>query len=481
MNNVTLDQPLPYPKDRFHQLVYNVALEIERNVQAADALVGMVLLAAMAAVCQGLVDVMLPMGQIRPVSLFLLLIAESGDRKSTVDKLVFSALHRKDLEAATIQQRLWEDYIAALEVWKVIRQRLRRRLTRALDSGHGIDAARDQLAEHVRSKPKTPKIRRLIHQDVTARALIDQLEGEGVSMMVSTDEGQVVLRSEAMYHLGLLNKAWDGAPLSIDRAGMEHVPVNDPRVTVNIMTQHVILEDFIRRQGNIAKGSGHWARYLVGWPESKQGYRYVCSEEMEWVHLPKLQARMRELLDKYAAMVEIGQIRREVLTFSDEAKVRWNQIAWETEFKLRPGDILNDVNEFGAKIMEIVGRVSAVLHYFNGEVGPITVDTLERAIAIVVWHVNEHKRLFSPAHRPTQAQLDAKKLLEWFRNNQVMVMKEGGRVAKNYLRRHVIYDSGRLNKALEIWEKTNCLLRWRDPKNNQWWVYQQASLPIHLV
>ncbi|MGJ7575117.1 DUF3987 domain-containing protein [Variovorax sp. RB2P76] len=48
----------------------------------------MAALSALSAASQGLVDVLLPTGQLRPVSTNFLTIAESGERKSAVDGIV---------------------------------------------------------------------------------------------------------------------------------------------------------------------------------------------------------------------------------------------------------------------------------------------------------------------------------------------------------------------------------------------------------
>jgi len=85
--------PPPYPLEKFHFLVRETAYELSQHLQAPDALIGMSLLAVMSAACQGRIDVKLPTGQVRPVSLNILAIAESGERKSALDSLAAKPLY----------------------------------------------------------------------------------------------------------------------------------------------------------------------------------------------------------------------------------------------------------------------------------------------------------------------------------------------------------------------------------------------------
>jgi hypothetical protein len=64
--------------------------------------------------------------------------------------------------------------------------------------------------------------------------------------------------------------------------------------------------------------------------------------------------------------------------------------------------------------MEVVGRIAALFHVFSKQEGRISVDTLNRAVSIVDWHLHEFKRLFSPEFAIPQEQADAQVLEEYF-------------------------------------------------------------------
>ena len=462
---------VPYPRNRFPYRLCQLSMEIQRNVQLPDGLGDMAMIGGMAIACQGLVDVKLPNGQVRPTSLFLLSVAESGDRKTTVDNIVLAPLYEHDFQAALNFKRRLEEYQVELDEWVDDLKEIRGRKHKAKTYGDSLEEIQKELMTHRRAKPKSPKHTRFMVQDITPRALMERLEGDGVSTMICTDEGEVIFRSQTMSSLGRANKLWDGTKwMPLDRADMESVLVSNPRLTLHIMTQPKVLADYQARHGEIARGSGHWARYLVGYPYSIQGYREVFPGEMQWEHLPWFHGRMRELLYQYRAIAEMGNIEHQVLEFTDDAKMRWFNLQWETEYSLRPGFYLGDIRDYGAKLGEIVGRLSAVIHHFNGEQGAITLDTLERAVSILAWHVEAFRVMFSPEHKPMEEEVDAKKLMEWLVAHRAWVASAGGFVAKNFLRRNVIRNSSRLNAALARLASWNTLQIVQAQGKKQWWI-----------
>src|SRR3546814_19411302 len=66
----------PYPMDAFLVVVREAGFEIKRNVQAPDALIGLALINAMTMACQALIKVTLPMGQLRPVTQYVMTSSE---------------------------------------------------------------------------------------------------------------------------------------------------------------------------------------------------------------------------------------------------------------------------------------------------------------------------------------------------------------------------------------------------------------------
>lgn len=408
MNSETL--PPPYPFGAFYLLIKDAAEEVWRNTQAPDAMIAMEFLADMAVATQSLYDVRLPTGQIRPLSSNFVVIAESGERKSGVHSRVAKPLYDFDVRMMRKYEFDLAEYELENRIWKSVEAGLQKQITKLTQDGEEIDELREKLSAHAANKPLKPRARRIMRQNVTERALMDALEGDGESVAFISDEGEVIIKGGALNQMGVLNKAWDGAPmLTMDRSDGVSVIACNVRVTLSYMVQRQVFKELLDRRGVVMRGSGHWARYLIGCPTSTQGTRFTYRLDKEWVHLPKFHERMRELLDEFERRLDAGITERTVLEFADDAIPRWIEMTNQTETMLQPCGYMHDIKDFASKALEIAARIAAILHVFSRQEGTITVDTLNRAIAIVEWHLHEFKRIFSPAAIP-QEQRDAQVL-----------------------------------------------------------------------
>ncbi|HEL3759487.1 TPA: DUF3987 domain-containing protein [Stenotrophomonas maltophilia] len=413
----------------------------------------MSLISATTMACQGLIEVKLPIGQIRPVTQNLLVIAESGERKSAIDSRVFEPFRDFDSMIKKAHDSAFEAYQVEIDWWQTVNSSIRREIDKACRENEGMDEVKAKLAAHAKLKPKKPKLRAVLRSDITQRAIMDALEGDGESIAIMTDDGESLFKNYAMSNLGLLNRLWDSPiALPLDRADQERVAVLNPRVSICIMTQEEVLKNYREKRGKLAKGSGHWARYLVGFPQTTKGTRWLSPDELVWEHLPKFHARIRELLVQFQDMMVSGKVEREIVEFSDDAKARWIQQANNTEWMIRPGEYMSDIDDFASKTMEIVARLAASMHYFAGEGGKISLDTLERSIQIVMWHVGEFKRLFSP-HQPIipDEKSDALKLAMWLRTHHWRGWHSQSWIPKNLLLQYgPVRNRNRLNSALGL-------------------------------
>lgn len=443
----------PYPSDQFYLTVKNAIGNVHRRVQAPEALIAMEFLGNMAASAQGLYDVRLPPGQIRPLSLNLLTIADSGERKTGVHNLVAAPLYAYDRSRMEKHEAAVEEYKIQENIWESVNAGLLRQLTKLTAEGKPIDDVRRQLTEHAATRPAQPRLRRIMRQNASHRAIIDSLQGDGESIAFNSDEGEIILKGGALNQAGMINKAWDGdAMLSMDRRDGESVIAYNPRVTVSYMVQSQVLQKFLDRRGDIIRGSGHWARYLVAWPASTQGFRSCLHlQNTEWHDLEKFHELMRQLLDEFGRRVDAGVTTRATLEFSQEAIVRWTEIANHVERDIGPRGHLHDIKDFASKFMEIAGRVAALLHIFSEQEGKISDATLERAVRIVEWHADEFKRIFNPEGGVPQELADAQ-VLEKYLHNQYWCM------GLRFAQKNLVLKNGPIRPVSRLDAALNCLI-----------------------
>src|SRR5699024_11770019 len=76
-----------------------------------------------------------------------------------------------------------------------------------------------------------------------------------------------------MRNLAVLNVLWDGGAHKSSRRSVESYTVRGARLTVSLQAQLAVLSSFMGKAGDLARGSGFLARFLVAWPETTQGTR----------------------------------------------------------------------------------------------------------------------------------------------------------------------------------------------------------------
>lgn len=397
MNGSFTQAAPPYPVNAFHDEIQWPIREVMDKIKSPDGLVGTSFIATMSTACQGLIDVKLPIGQICPVSTNVLIKAESGERKTATDKIVAAPIYAHDEASITQHESDMVQYASDLSFWKTYESALKSMIVKGIKDGADIDDLRLRLDEHTKSKPIQPQSRRMIHQAATDPAFMKSLEGEGRSVTVGSDEGETVTQGGLLNRPGLRNKGWDGAQLLVfDRITTGSTIARQPRVTMNIMVQSAVLDAYQQSKGAVARGSGFWARYLVGAPASTQGFRFINHIDEEWRHLPRFHSRVRELLQEYDAMMVSGNATRRVIEFDPAATADWVRMVNAVEGMIQPWQYLNDIHDFASKVVEITSRLAAILHFFTKQEGKISADTFGRAKCIVEWHLHEYKRLFSP-------------------------------------------------------------------------------------
>lgn len=439
----------PYPTHAFHNAIRNALNEVQRNLQVPAGLVGGTILSAMSIASQGDIDIRLPTGQIRPVSLYIATIADSGERKTPTDNRVLAPVYNHDAAESAEFTTAMAAYQAEVRYWDTLNASLERKIVKAASNDNETEHLRRELMANAAAEPRKPERCRIVYQSVTERALMEALRGNGRHVAIVSDEGDIVLKGGAMQKLAPFNKAWDGPKiLTFDRAD-ETVEVNNPRLTLNIMVQEQVLRAFLDKRGYIARASGFLARFLVSWPASTQGFRYTSLNEPVWEFLPAFHQRVTELLNAADARHKAGDQSRKVLSFSPEAKELWIAKQNDLEPQLQPGGPLFSVRDYASKSVEIVARIAAILHHFSGQEGDvISMETLQRAMDVFGWYFDEFICLFGDVNDEPPEQKDVRTLFLYLHSHYWMMGCPS--VPRNEIRkRGRIRHQGRFEAAIQ--------------------------------
>jgi putative DNA primase/helicase len=115
-------EPEPYPLDALPDTIRAAVEEVAGFVKAPAALVASSALAALSLACQAHIDAKRAEKLHGPVSLFLLTIADSGERKSTCDGFFVSSIRQYQEEQAEVMKPAIKEYQAAIAAWEAERE-----------------------------------------------------------------------------------------------------------------------------------------------------------------------------------------------------------------------------------------------------------------------------------------------------------------------------------------------------------------------
>ncbi|MEI8572632.1 DUF3987 domain-containing protein [Methylomonas sp. LW13] len=455
-------EPEAYPLDALPGAILAAVEEVAGFIKAPFPLVAGSALGALSLATQAHCDIKRAERLTGPAGLFLLSIADSGERKTTCDGFFTKAIHEYEAEQAELAKPLLKDYAAELSAWNAEREGVLSAIKDAGKKGKDTRQQKDDLIELERHKPEPPRIPRLILGDETPENLAYTLAKNWPSAGVVSSEAGVVFgahgmgKDSVMRNMALLNVLWDGGSLSIGRRSSESFTVQDARLTVALQIQEATLRAFFDKSGGLARGTGFLARFLVAWPESTQGFRPFTDPPDTWPKLAAFHRRIAEILNTPAPLTEQGTLEPAMLTFTPAAKAAWVAFHDALEIELRSGGELYDVRDVASKTADNAARLAALFHVFtHGIGGAVDVDSFEGASQIAAWHLSEARRFFGELALPVElanaARLDAW-LIEYGKRERTHIIprreaQRSGPVRDKDALKHALQELDELGRA----------------------------------
>lgn len=429
----------------------HAVLAVKANIQAPTALIVSSALAAISLACQNRLIVRRASGLEGPVSLYFICIAESGERKSTIDAIFTGAIREFEIKQAKKSNERLTIYIAKKNAWKIENKTITTAIKKQKKIGACTELLEKDLADILLREPHPPSSFKLIYADTTPEALQYGLSENGKSAGIFADEGGIFFDGYGKSGLPVYNSLWSGSPIDVARRSSTSFTLDNARLTMSLMVQEKVFQEYVARHGDLARSNGFFARCLVAYPETTQGTRFLQNQMPLEEPIDAYNSRISEILEHN----DENELENLVLKFSPDAGIRWIEIYNLIEEGLRPYGYYVDMRDFASKMAENIARIAALFHYFEGDDGDISLGNVDRAYEIMRWYAEEFRRLFVPPPAIPEAQRDANVLEFWLRNTvgihgvrlvkKNMVMKLG----PNSLRKKVPLDAAIEQLALQ--------------------------------
>lgn len=359
-SEATTNHDSHWPSFREHSLVEAAVIEAARELQVSREMAMMSAFGAMATACQGLVDLQMPTGHKVPTSLMLLTIADSGERKTTTQKYFFEAISTANDVAYKANEEALGEHRVSHELWKAHKRHLERMYSKcaAQEDKAATQAAKEEVAKHVRAEPQPSRSGKFLYEDTTPQALMQMLYENTPSGCLLTSEANSIFSGKALGELDKLNTLWDGSSVIVDRISREGFVLQDARLTLSLMAQPSVVSRFLGKRGEEARGTGFLARFLVVKPRPMAGQR----DQQKLSELPRqkaFNARIRERLGSDSSS------KRQVIQFSEPAANLWYQYSRQLEQEMQENGLYHYLKDHASKLLENTSRLAAILHTFE--------------------------------------------------------------------------------------------------------------------
>jgi Protein of unknown function (DUF3987) len=248
------------------------------TIQCPKALAAMSVLSAASLAVQGHADVVSPAtGQAKPTSLYLLSIAESGERKTSADTEALRPATEWEKQLEAIYAHEFPGYRNRFDAWDSERTHIMRNKSLTAEK-------RVYALTALGPQPQAPLNPMLTCSEPTIEGLYSLfLKGQPSLGLFSSEGGQFIgghgMNDDARIRTGgALCSLWDGETVKRVRAAKDETySLSGRRLSMHLMVQPVIAEQFLSMKD--LEGQGLFSRILVSYPDSTIGTRKQHSKD----------------------------------------------------------------------------------------------------------------------------------------------------------------------------------------------------------
>lgn len=375
-------------------------------------------LGAASTAAQCLVDIEKPAGGIISPGNYIMIVGKSGERKTKLDEIFCKPIVSFQLSLCGPS----ESIELKQEMWKIKKGVLIGKLRKAEKNENGIEKAEEDLKNH---NAKEPTEKTIIYDDTTIEGLMLGLKGFPNGMILSSDSEKIFKRL-ILANGSEFNKIWSSELLLVKRKVAASFTLDDARLTISIAIQPEPLEVIMAGEGQSGIGNGLTARFLicdVG-EASTQGTRFIGIPVLPKGNIEELQARLKELLDRYLVLSKDPQFVRTKLKFSAKAAAVWIMYFNYTEEQKQAGGRYEKHIGHSSKLPDVVARIAGDLHLIESDEDEISISCLLSAIRLCDESSKDYVKVIAKDINETEAMV----LYDWMMKRQRDI-SSGGRVS----------------------------------------------------
>lgn len=393
---------VPFPLRSLPDLMQRAIDEVGRTVQPPVELAFASALGTLSVACQISRRVRVPAGYTCNMGVFLLTIAGSGVRKSSTDRPFMEPIRNFQAECDAYLSEHLTDFDLTRRVWESERRGLERAISTARAKGKPIDDFLTDMAALYKREPQIPMGYKLVVEDATPEAFVHILSRTHPTTGIFSDEGGTVLNAPVLRSLEMLNKAWSGDAITVDRVSSGSSSSHWTNLTLSLMAQPRVVERFLGKAENHARESGFISRCLLSKPDFYAGYRTIQIGTQLSFGMDDWNRRITRLL---RANHPIGKAPEppKTMYFHLAARDAWLEFAQRVEVLQQPGEMFFAIPDAASKMAENCARIAALFHCLESDELEIKEASVRGAMKVCEFYLREFEAIFRV---PTEEERD---------------------------------------------------------------------------
>jgi Protein of unknown function (DUF3987) len=416
----------PFPIDALGPVLSLAAYAFHDMTQAPLAICGQAALGVASLIAQAHCDVQLPMQRTSPLSLFLVTVAESSERKSSVDRWAIEPIVEHVKELRIQYEDDLESYKNSKDAYDQARRAILADKNKGESKGRGkgkvVAASIESDLQALGPEPTPPPKPILLVQEPTIEGIFKTLLQALGFLGLFSSEGAAFLGGYGMSPDNKLKTAahlstlWDGDSMDRIRQGDELMTLHGRRLAMHLMMQPNISERLFSDSDLVRQGL--LSRVLVSAPETSAGRRKFRAPSQD-----SLQAH-RQYVDYMLGLARLprrhadegpAELTPRTLIMDDAATAIWTGFHDVIELQLAPTGEYASIRFWAGKLPENVARIAGVLAFVEDpQTEVIGGKHMENAVRLGVHYLSEAQRLFEAGCVGADL-AQATKLLDWIK------------------------------------------------------------------
>ena len=433
----------PFPVDALPEPLRRFNEEITRELQVPADLPAGLGLGAVATCLQRKYQVEPRRGWKVPLTMWVLALLPSGERKSPTFDYFVEPLQEW-------QQAAYKKLKPVIARLSGRRDRLQKKVDKAnLDYAKAEDGSpeaadaenRADAAAEAIEELEIPPEPQLLERDSTTEALIKSLGHQGGRLSIMSDEGEIFAIVAGKYSKGqnpdcdALLSGHDGSHIRQSRIQRGTVDVPHAHLSIVTTTQPETIESLENK--SVLRGKGFFGRFLFSLPKSRLGGREIRQEPVAATTKNSYANLIYNLLGDPERVDESNwrsyfgtDYSPKTLEFSGAADNLLEAFERWIEPQLAPYGDLGSVAEWGSKLTGKMCRIAGIIHATEAKnsgqdptASRINEDAVCRAIVIAGYYMAHSQAvLVGLAHGIGQSSTEY--LLYWLRKNDISEISE---------------------------------------------------------